>query len=159
MSLSEKVLPLVHIYSDGSSRGNPGPGAYGLIMEIPSSGYRKSFSEAFRLTTNNRMELWGIIAGLANLKQKAQVIVFTDSKYVVEAVDKAWLFSWEKSNFRGKKNSDLWLRFLQLYRLHKVSFKWIKGHNFHPENEKCDYLATQSAKNGPFKIDELYERT
>ncbi|WP_103326820.1 ribonuclease HI [Bacteroidetes bacterium endosymbiont of Geopemphigus sp.] len=157
MSDSKNAIPRVRIYSDGSSRGNPGAGAYGLIMEMSDSGHRKLFSEAFRLTTNNRMELWGVIAGLAHLKQKSQVTVFTDSKYVTQAVDKAWVFFWEKSNFKGKKNSDLWRRFLKFYRLHQVSFKWIKGHNEHPENEQCDYIATQAAKNGPFKIDEIYE--
>lgn len=159
MPIAKVVLPRVNIYSDGSSRGNPGAGAYGLIMEVSGSGYRKLFSEAFRLTTNNRMELWGVIAGLTYLKQKAQVTVFTDSKYVTEAVNKSWVFSWERTNFKGKKNSDLWCRFLKLYRLHEVSFKWIKGHNEHPENEQCDYIATQAAKKGPFKIDEIYERS
>ena len=156
---SKKTLPQVCVYSDGSSRGNPGSGAYGLIMEMSDISYRKLFSEAFRLTTNNRMELYGVIAALAYLKQKSHVIIFTDSKYVTQALNKTSLFSWEKFNFKGKKNSDLWKKFLKLYRLHEVSFKWIKGHNEHPENEQCDYIATQSSKNGPFKIDEAYEHS
>lgn len=157
MLKSKLNIPHVYMYSDGSSRGNPGPGAYGVILEIPISRERKLFSDAFRFTTNNRMELWPIIVGLEYLQQKTCVKIFTDSKYITESVNKSWIFSWERTGFKGKKNSDLWLRFLNLYRIHQVSFIWIKGHNHHSQNEECDDVAYQASKNGPFKIDEFYE--
>ena len=137
----------VHIYTDGSSRGNPGPGGYGIVMEWVGKPYRKEFSQGFVETTNNRMELMAVIEGLKKLKMpNLNVKVFTDSKYVADAVAKGWLFSWEKKGFQGKKNPDLWMLFLKEYRKHKVVFQWIKGHNNHPQNERCDILAVEASK-------------
>ena len=133
------------IYTDGSSRGNPGPGGYGIVMQVEGTSYVKEFFEGFRLTTNNRMELLAIIVALEQItKEKQEVLVTTDSKYVVNSVDKKWVFGWEKKQFKGKKNPDLWKRFLKIYRKHEVHFKWVKGHNNHPQNERCDFLAVQA---------------
>jgi ribonuclease HI len=146
----------IELYTDGSSRGNPGPGGYGAILRAGS--HYKELSEGFRLTTNNRMELLSVIAGLEALKLKSGVVhVFSDSKYVVDSVNKGWVFGWEKKGFAGKKNQDLWLRFLKIYPQHKVTFHWIKGHNSHPENERCDQLAVEAAMGSKLKIDEGYE--
>ena len=148
----------IHIFTDGSSRGNPGPGGYGIVMEDKSSNYVKEYSEGFRKTTNNRMELLAVIEALKNLKKEnAQVVVFTDSKYVVDSVEKKWVFTWEKNNFKKKKNIDLWLDFLKIFRKHRVKFKWIKGHNNHPQNERCDHLAFQASKKETVLVDKAYE--
>lgn len=136
----------VKIYTDGSSRGNPGPGGYGIVL-VSDEGHRKEVAKGFRKTTNNRMELLSVIVGLELIKAKPMdVVVFSDSKYVVDAVEKKWVFKWEKSLFDKKKNPDLWIRFLSIYRQHNVRFVWIKGHNNHPENERCDRLAVAAAK-------------
>lgn len=149
----------IHIFTDGSSRGNPGPGGYGIIMWVEGTQYSKEFSEGFRLTTNNRMELLAVIIGLEKLtKLNQEVIITTDSKYVADAVTKKWVFGWEKKQFKDKKNPDLWMRFLKVYRKHKVQFNWVKGHNEHPQNERCDYLATQAAQQEKLKIDTYYEK-
>ena len=149
----------VNIYTDGSAIGNPGPGGYGIIMEWVNKKYIKEFSEGYQMTTNNRMELLAIIIALESLKiEPMEVMVFSDSKYVVESVDKKWVFSWEKKQFKGKKNPDLWKRYLLVHRKHKVSFKWIKGHNKHPQNERCDQLALNAAKRKNKKIDLYYEK-
>lgn len=149
----------VHLYTDGAAKGNPGPGGYGVILELVGTGYRKEFYEGFRLTTNNRMELLAVIVGLEKLKNEGtSVLVVSDSKYVVDSVAKGWVFGWEKKNFAGKKNSDLWMRFLKIYRRHKVDFKWIKGHNSHPQNERCDQLAVMAATMPDLHIDAWYER-
>ncbi len=148
----------VHIYTDGSALGNPGPGGYGLIMEWVGKSYIKEFSRGFIHTTNNRMELLAVIEGLEKLqKTPMDVTVFSDSKYVIEAVDKKWVFGWEKKNFKDKKNPDLWKRFLVVYPKHNVRFQWIKGHNNHPQNERCDYLAVQAAKTMAIEHDQFYE--
>ncbi len=148
----------VHIYTDGSSRGNPGPGGYGIVMEWVGKPYRKEFSEGFRKTTNNRMELLAVIVALEKLKfMHTEAKVFTDSKYVVDSVEKKWVFGWEKKGFSGKKNSDLWMRFLKIYRRHIVHFQWIKGHNNHAQNERCDFLAVEASKKEKLKIDTFYE--
>ncbi len=147
---------MINIFTDGSSRGNPGPGGYGTILI--SGPHRKELSEGFRLTTNNRMELLSVIIGLESLKKKEeQVTVFSDSKYVVDSVEKGWVFGWVKKNFHGKKNADLWKRFLLIYNEHQVKFKWIKGHNNHPENERCDELAVAAATSSQLQIDEGFE--
>ena len=144
----------VHIYTDGSSRGNPGPGGYGIVMEWVGKPYKKEFSEGFKVTTNNRMELLAVIEGLKKLKKNNLAIkVFTDSKYVADAVSKGWLFNWEKKGFKDKKNPDLWMLFLKEYRKHKVIFQWIKGHNNHPQNERCDFLAVKASKKAVLKVD------
>ncbi len=134
----------IAIYADGAARGNPGPGGYGTI--IIYGPYRKELSAGYRLTTNNRMELMAVIAGLEALKKPGcDVIIYTDSKYVADAVEKGWLFSWESKQFRKKKNGDLWIRFLKAFRKHNVKIVWIKGHNDNPENEKCDRLAVEAS--------------
>lgn len=148
----------VHIYTDGAAKGNPGPGGYGVVMELVGSPYKKEFYEGFRYTTNNRMELLAVIVGLEKLKHpKTTVLVISDSKYVVDAVEKRWVFQWEKKGFAGKKNPDLWLRFLKVYRQHQVDFQWIKGHNNHPQNERCDELAVYAANLPTLSVDAFYE--
>lgn len=148
----------VHIYTDGAAKGNPGNGGYGVVMELVGSPYKKEFYEGFRLTTNNRMELLAVIVGLEKLKRlNTKVLVTSDSKYVVDAVEKKWVFGWEKKNFSGKKNPDLWIRFLKVYRKHQVDFKWIKGHNSHPQNERCDELAVMASMQEKLSVDAFYE--
>ncbi|KGO90340.1 ribonuclease HI [Flavobacterium suncheonense] len=149
----------VHIYTDGAAKGNPGPGGYGVILEWVGKPYKKEFYEGFRLTTNNRMELLAVIVGLEKLKnQGTKVLVVSDSKYVVDSVTKGWVFGWEKTGFKGKKNPDLWLRFLKIYRKHQVDFKWIKGHNNHPQNERCDELAVMASQQKELSVDTFYEK-
>lgn len=148
----------VHIYTDGACSGNPGKGGYGIVMEWVGKPYKKEFSEGYRLTTNNRMELLAVIVALENLKTtNVEVTVFSDSKYVVEAVEKKWLFGWESKGFKGKKNPDLWKRFLKVYRGHTVKFNWIKGHNEHPQNERCDALAVQASQKEKLLVDTEFE--
>lgn len=135
----------IDIYTDGAARGNPGPGGYGIVME--AGAHRKEFQQGFLHTTNNRMELLAIIEALAKIKTpEHEVHIYSDSKYVVDAVQKGWLFAWEKKGFKEKKNVDLWQRFLPLYRKHKPRLHWIKGHNNHPQNERCDALAVAASK-------------
>ncbi len=149
----------VHIYTDGAAKGNPGPAGYGVVMESVGSPYKKEFYEGFRLSTNNRMELLAVIVGLEKLKKpKTKVLVVSDSKYVVDAVEKRWVFQWEKIGFKAKKNPDLWIRFLKSYRQHQVNFQWVKGHNSHPQNERCDALAVMASQQEKLSIDEFYER-
>ncbi|WP_295333559.1 ribonuclease HI [Flavobacterium sp.] len=149
----------VHIYTDGAAKGNPGNGGYGVVMEMVGTPYRKEFYEGFRHTTNNRMELLAVIVGLEKLKQpNMKVLVVSDSKYVVDAVEKKWVFGWEKIGFKGKKNPDLWMRFLKIYRKHQVDFKWIKCHNNHPQNERCDELAVYASGLEKLSVDAFYER-
>lgn len=148
----------INIYTDGSSLGNPGPGGYGIIMEWVGKQYVKEFSDGFRFTTNNRMELLAVIIALETLKkQPIEVIVYSDSKYVIDAVQKKWVFNWEKKAFKDKKNPDLWKRYLNIHRKHKVNFYWIKGHNDHPQNERCDQLAVRAAKQSPVNVDSFFE--
>lgn len=147
---------MIKLYTDGSSRGNPGPGGYGAILTY--QGHEKMLSGAFRTTTNNRMELLAVIKGLEAITKDAQeVMVYADSKYVVNAVMQGWLNAWERQGFKKKKNIDLWKRFLKVYRRHNVKIKWVQGHAGHVYNERCDQLATQAALNGPWEIDEGYE--
>ena len=149
----------VYLYTDGSSLGNPGPGGYGIILEWEFMSYFKEFSQGFVKTTNNRMELLAVIVGLEKLKKsQMKVIVYSDSKYVVDSVEKKWLFGWENKNFKNKKNSDLWKRFLIAYRKHKINFRWIKGHDRHPQNERCDRLAVQAAKGKNLIPDTFFEQ-
>jgi len=148
---------MIELFTDGASSGNPGPGGYGTILR--SGPHYKELSAGFRKTTNNRMELLAVIVGLEALKKPGQdVIIYSDSKYVVDAVEKNWVFGWLKKGFEGKKNKDLWLRFLQAYKLHKVKFQWIKGHAGHPENERCDRLAVAaSQQKDKLLIDSVFE--
>ena len=148
----------VHIYTDGAAKGNPGPGGYGVVMEMVGTPYKKEFFEGFRHTTNNRMELLAVIVGLEKLKApKTNVLVVSDSKYVVDSVEKGWVFGWEKKYFKDKKNPDLWMRFLKIYKQHHVKFMWIKGHNNHPQNERCDELAVMASQQKNLNIDTFYE--
>lgn len=149
---------MVEIYTDGASRGNPGPGGYGVVLL--ANGHRKELAKGFRLTTNNRMELMAVIAGLEALKKKdLSITIYSDSKYVVEAVEKGWVFQWNmKEDFAKKKNPDLWKRFLKLYEYQNINFIWVKGHSTNKENNRCDQLATEAADNFELEIDEVYER-
>lgn len=154
--MNEKIPPRIVLYTDGSSRGNPGPGGYGVVLK--SGPHRKEISEGYRLTTNNRMELLAVIVGLEVLKiPNSQVMVFTDSKYVADAVEKGWVFGWEKKGFKDKKNPDLWQRFLKIYRQHQVKFTWVKGHANIPENERCDQLAVGASFKPSLLVDKTYE--
>lgn len=147
---------MITIYTDGSSRGNPGPGGYGVVLMYKE--HRKEMSDGFRKTTNNRMELLAVIVGLEALKVKnAPVLVYSDSKYVVDAVEKGWLWGWIKKGFKGKKNKDLWLRFAEVYKQHRVKFQWVKGHAGIPENERCDQLAVEAAEGSNLKVDQPFE--
>ena len=144
------------IYTDGSAKGNPGNGGYGIVMI--SGAYRRELLQGFRLTTNNRMELLAVITALESVKKEKSIItVYSDSKYVIDAVEKKWVFVWEKKNFSKKKNPDLWIRFLKIYRKQKVSFSWGKGHANNKENERCDSLAVQAASSSDLLIDNWYE--
>lgn len=148
---------MITIYTDGSSKGNPGRGGYGVILV--SGKHHKELSQGFRKTTNNRMELLAVIVGLESIKKIGEeVTVYSDSKYVVESVEQGWLFDWMKKGFAKKKNPDLWKRFLEVYKKHKVKFIWLKGHNNHFENERCDQLAVEAAEGFDLKIDEAYEK-
>lgn len=145
----------IHIYTDGAASGNPGPGGYGAVMLYKDK--RKELSEGFKHTTNNRMELMAVIVALEHLKNEgSQVIVYSDSKYVVDSVEKKWIDSWVKKNFKNVKNVDLWLRFLALYKKHHIKFKWVKGHADNVENNRCDVLAVEAYKQSNLKVDTGY---
>lgn len=147
----------ITIYTDGSSRGNPGPGGFGVILMW--KGHRKEMSAGYRLTTNNRMELMGVITALEALKKEGQqVSIYTDSQYIVNAVEKKWVFGWVKTGFKEKKNKDLWLRFLELYKKQTIRFVWVKGHANNPFNNRCDQLATQAADGTDLLADVVFER-
>lgn len=145
------------IYTDGAARGNPGPGGYGILMQW--GNVRKEFSQGYRKTTNNRMELLAVIVALQQLtRDGVNVIIYTDSSYVVNAVEKGWVFNWQRTNFKEKKNADLWKQFLQYYPKHNIKFQWVKGHANNPGNNRCDQLATEAADSGNWLVDEAYER-
>ncbi|MFZ1687895.1 MAG: ribonuclease HI [Flavobacteriales bacterium] len=147
----------VTAYTDGAASGNPGPGGYGVVLE--AGKHRKELWGGFRRTTNNRMELLATIVALESLKSPGtEVTIVSDSKYVVDSVEKGWVFDWEKKGFAKKKNPDLWKRFLVIYRQHKVRFQWIRGHNGHPQNELCDQLAVAAREQPDLPADEVYER-
>ena len=148
----------INLYTDGSAKGNPGKGGYGIVLK--AGNHYKEISQGYRHTTNNRMELLAVIVGLEHLKSnKSDVVVFYDSKYVVDSVEKKWVFKWQKKGFKGKKNADLWKRFLLIYQKHNVSFQWVKGHAGHPENEKCDLLAVEASYFKELLIDQGYEQS
>ena len=148
--------PQITIYTDGAARGNPGPGGYGIVLI--SGQYRKEMSEGFKHTTNNRMELLAVIVALETLKMPgSEVTVYTDSKYVADAVTKGWVFNWVKKRFKDKKNPDLWLRFLEIYKKHSVKFVWVKGHANNPLNERCDELAVAASMQSNLKEDAGYQ--
>ncbi|UII23108.1 ribonuclease HI [Fulvivirga ligni] len=151
---------MITIYTDGSSRGNPGPGGYGtvLLAKVNGKPYRKELAEGFRKTTNNRMELLAVIKGLEALKREGTpVTIYSDSKYVVDAVEKGWIWGWQKKGFKNKANPDLWQQFIPLYNKYKVTFKWVKGHAGIPENERCDQLAVEAAEGPNLQVDHGYE--
>ena len=146
----------ITLYTDGSALGNPGKGGYGAVLM--SGRHKKELSQGYRLTTNNRMELLAVIAGLEALKfTGCRVTVYSDSKYVVEAVSKGWLAGWVRTHFKGKKNEDLWRRYLAAAARHEVRFVWVKGHADNPWNNRCDELAVAAANSAGLRIDEAYE--
>lgn len=146
----------ISIYTDGSARGNPGPGGYGALLRFKDT--QKEISAGYRRTTNNRMELLAVIVALESLKTNQHPIrIFSDSKYVIDSITKKWVHGWVKTGFKGKKNKDLWLRFLALERQFNLQFIWVKGHNGHPENERCDLLATVAADGSNLLIDSVFE--
>ena len=148
---------MIRIYTDGAAQGNPGPGGYGTILKF--NGHEKELSQGFRLTTNNRMELLAVIAGLEAIKKDGiSVSIFSDSKYVVDSVEKGWLWTWEKKNFKDKANTDLWKRYIPLHKKFKPKFNWIKGHAGHSENERCDQLAVAAAEGYQLLVDDWYEK-
>ena len=148
----------VHIFTDGACSGNPGPGGYGIVMEWVGKPYKKEYLEGYRKTTNNRMELLAIIVAMEQLKtNNVQVKVFSDSKYVVDAVNKNWIAKWKRRYFSKVKNVDLWKRFIRLYDIYKPEMIWIKGHNNHPQNERCDQLAVTASKRKKKLIDVGFE--
>lgn len=147
----------VDIFTDGSSRGNPGPGGYGIVMR--SGPHEKELQEGFRKTTNNRMELLAAIVALEALKVKPpQVTIYSDSRYLVDAVNKGWLAKWHKKGYAGRKNPDLWQRFYPLYLKYKPRLVWVKGHNNHRDNERCDKLAVQAASGAKLAVDRGFEQ-
>jgi len=147
---------MIRIYTDGAAQGNPGPGGYGTILKF--NHHVKELSGGFRLTTNNRMELLAVISGLEAIKKDGiSVTIYSDSKYVVDSVEKGWIWTWEKKNFKNKANPDLWTRYIPLHKKYKPKFVWIKGHAGHPENERCDVLAVQAASGYNLARDTWYE--
>ena len=148
---------MITMYTDGASRGNPGRGGYGTILMHRQ--HRKELSAGYRMTTNNRMELLAVIVGLEAIKKPgSEVKVYSDSQYVVDAVNKGWVWTWQRKGFKGKKNPDLWRRFITIYQQHDVKMHWIKGHSGIPENERCDELAVDSADGYDLLVDEGYEQ-
>ncbi|HAZ01406.1 MAG: ribonuclease HI [Bacteroidetes bacterium GWA2_40_14] len=146
----------ITLYTDGAASGNPGPGGYGAVLL--SGPFRKELSEGFRLTTNNRMELLAVIVGLEALKNPdCEVTVYSDSKYVIDAVEKDWLQGWVKTGFKKKKNPDLWKRYLKVASQHRIKFIWVKGHAGIPENERCDQLAVEASQKPNLPVDKAYE--
>jgi ribonuclease HI len=147
---------MIKIYTDGAAQGNPGPGGYGVVMKYKD--FVKELSEGFRLTTNNRMELLAVIKGLEAIKKDGiPVTIYSDSKYVVDAVEKGWIWNWIKKNFKDKANVDLWQRYIPLHNKYKPKFVWVKGHAGHIENERCDQLAVAAALGRNLLIDQPYE--
>ena len=144
-------MSYVEVYTDGSSRGNPGPGGYGVVLKY--GDVQKELAEGFLRTTNNRMELMAVIVGLETLTRPCQVLVVSDSKYVVDSVEKHWIDGWVRKDFKGVKNPDLWQRYLRAAKQHSVHFQWVKGHATHVLNNRCDVLATQAALKGPHRVD------
>ena len=147
---------MIRIFTDGAAQGNPGPGGYGTILKY--GAHVKELRQGFRLTTNNRMELLAVIAGLEAIKKVGiPVTIYSDSKYVVESIEKGWLWGWEKKDFKKKANPDLWQRYIPLHKKYKPKFVWVKGHAGHPENERCDQLAVAAAENRNLLVDKGYE--
>ena len=149
-------MKTIQIYTDGACSGNPGRGGYGIVMKFNEK--EKEISEGFRKTTNNRMELLAVIVALEKITtDKYPVEIYSDSKYVIDSITKGWVFNWVKTGFKGKKNEDLWKRFLNVESKFEITYNWVKGHNGHPENERCDVLAVNASKSN-LNIDEFYEK-
>ena len=148
----------VVVYTDGAAKGNPGNGGYGVVLM--SGAHRKELAHGYRMTTNNRMELLAVIVALESLKGGGHTVtIYSDSKYVVDSVEKGWVFNWQKKGFKDKKNVDLWKRFLLIYPKNNVTFHWVKGHANIPENERCDQLAVAAAESGNLSVDNGFEQT
>lgn len=148
----------IHIYTDGACSGNPGPGGYGIVMEWVGKPYKKEYAQGYLKTTNNRMELLAVIVALEQLKfDKLEITIFSDSKYVVDAVNKDWITGWKRRRYSNVKNADLWKRFIKLYDKFKPKMVWIKGHNDHPQNERCDRLAVAASQQKNLLIDTGFE--
>ena len=147
----------IEIFTDGAAKGNPGRGGYGALLRF--NDVVKEISEGFRMTTNNRMELLAVIVALESLKtNQYPVHIYSDSKYVIDSISKKWVFNWVKTGFKGKKNKDLWLRYLEVHPKFDLVFHWVKGHAGHIENERCDVLAVEAADGKNLKIDEVFEK-
>lgn len=147
----------VEIYTDGAAKGNPGRGGYGVLMRF--NGKIKEMSEGFRMTTNNRMELLAVIVALESMKtNQFPIHIYSDSKYVIDSISKGWVFNWQRTGFKGKKNADLWHRYLKVHSKFTLVFHWVKGHAGHPENERCDVLAVCAAEGKHLEVDEVFER-
>lgn len=148
---------MIRIFTDGAAQGNPGPGGFGVILKY--NHHEKELSDGFRLTTNNRMELLAVITGLEAIKKSGiAVTIYSDSKYVVDSVEKGWIWGWQKKNFAKKANADLWQRYIPLHQKYKPKFVWVKGHAGHAENERCDQLAVQAAESSKLHVDHWYEQ-
>ncbi len=145
------------IYTDGAARGNPGPGGYGIVLLWGNN--RKEIAAGYRLTTNNRMELLAVIVALQSLtKNNIPITIYTDSKYIVDSIQKKWLNNWINTNFKGgKKNKDLWTQYYELAKQFTIEFVWVKGHTDNPFNNRCDELATSAADGKHLLIDKAYE--
>jgi ribonuclease HI len=147
----------VIMYTDGAARGNPGPGGYGTVLLY--KGHRKELAAGYRLTTNNRMELLAVIIGLeALIRKDLKVKIYSDSKYVVDAVEKGWIWNWQAKDFKKKKNPDLWKRYIKLHHDFDIDFHWVKGHANIPENERCDELAVDASRQKNLPTDTGYEQ-
>ena len=156
MSFSKDEI--IEIYTDGACSGNPGPGGYGIVLKFQDK--RREMAQGYRLTTNNRMELLAVIVALETLKfENLNVVVYSDSKYVVDAIEKGWLNGWITKNFNKVKNPDLWNRFVLIYRKHRVKFVWVRGHAENVENNRCDELAVKAARTEPLLVDEGFENS
>lgn len=150
-----KIAKKITIFTDGAARGNPGPGGYGVVLQ--TDRHRKELAQGYRLTTNNRMEMMAVIKGLEALKREgSDVVIYTDSRYIADAINKGWVFEWERKAFRKKKNADLWKRLLVLYRKHNVRFIWVEGHSGIEGNERCDRLAVEASEKDKLLEDEGY---
>jgi len=148
---------MIRIYHDAAAQGHPGPGGFGVILKY--NHHEKELSDGFRLTTNNRMELLAVITGLEAIKKSGiAVTIYSDSKYVVDSVEKGWIWGWQKKNFAKKANADLWQRYIPLHMKYKPKFVWVKGHAGHAENERCDVLAVQAAEGRKLHVDHWYEQ-
>jgi ribonuclease HI len=150
----------VEIYTDGAARGNPGPGGYGIVM-MSEKGHVKELSAGYRHTTNNRMELLSVIVALETIKNPddVEVTVYSDSKYVVDAITKRWVYNWAAKGFKDKKNPDLWMRYLQLKKPRNLNFQWVKGHDGNTYNERCDRLAVAASLAKDLPPDLAYEES